>query len=111
MTVIRDSGLPGAYGGEGRFGGYAIHGSMDNILNTATGMAWVQGEFVATSPDGGSTITVWYTDQVDFGVAMARGNFTAGNGVGNDAGYRAAGTLQGTVVGPATLKGVDIGLC
>ncbi len=111
VTLIRDSRLLGEYGGEGRFGGYAIHGSMDNILNTATGMARVQGELVATSPDGGSSITVWYTGQVDFGAGMATGNFTAGNGVGNDAGYRAFGTLQGTVVGPATLEGVDIGLC
>jgi hypothetical protein len=111
ITTIRDSGLLGEYRGDGRFAGYTINGAMDNILNTATGMARVQGEFIATSPDGGSSITVWYTGQVNFGAAMARGNFTAGNGTGDDAGYRAAGTLKGTVVGPATLDGVDIGLC
>jgi hypothetical protein len=111
VTVIRDSGLMGEYKGGGRFAGYAISGAMDNILDTATGMARVQGEFVATSPDGGSSITVSYTGQVDFGAALATGNFTAGNGTGNDAGYRAFGTLEGTVVGPATLDGVDVGLC
>lgn len=111
VRVIRDSVLLGEFRGEGRFGGYDIRGTMDNIVNSATGMARVQGEFVATSPDGGSSITVWYTGQVDFGAGIARGNFTVANGTGRDAGYRAAGTIEGTVVGPATLDGVDIGLC
>lgn len=111
ISVIRDSVLLGEYGGNGRFAGYAIHGTMDNIVNTITGMARVQGEFIATSPDGGSSITVSYTGQVDFGAAVAHGNFVAGNGTGDDAGYRAAGTIEGMVVGPATLDGVDIGLC
>ncbi len=111
VSVIQDSVLLGEYGGDGRFAGYDIRGTMDNIVNTATGMARVQGEFVASSPDGGSSITVWYTGQVDIGAAMARGNFVAGNGTGDDAGYRAAGTIEGSVVGPATLDGVDIGLC
>ena len=52
-----------------------------------------------------------FRSTVDFNAAMATGNFTAGNGAGNNAGYRASGTLAGTVVGPATLDGVDIGLC
>jgi hypothetical protein len=111
VRVIRDSGLLGDFRGGGRFAGYAIQGSMDNIVNTANGMARVQGEFVATSPDGGSSITVWYTGQVDFGAAMARGNFTVVGGTGSDAGYRASGTIEGVVVGPATLEGVDVGLC
>jgi hypothetical protein len=111
VTVIRDSVLLGEYGGNGRFAGYAIRGTMDNIVNTTADMARVQGEFVASSPDGDSSITVWYTGQVDFGAAMATGNFTAGNGTGNDAGYRASGTIVGDVVGPATLEGVDVGLC
>ena len=111
VTVIRDSGLLGEYGGSGRFAGYGIQGTMDNILNTATGMARVQGEFVATSPDGASSITVWYTGQVDFGAGMAAGSFTAGNGTGADLGYRAHGTLEGVVTPPATLTGADVGLC
>lgn len=111
VTVIRDSGLLGEYGGDGRFAGYAIQGTMDNILNTATGMARVQGDFVATSPDGASSITVWYTGQVDFGAGMATGSFTAGNGTGADQGYRASGTLNGVVTPPATLNGADVGLC
>lgn len=111
VTVIRDSGLLGEYGGDGRFAGYAIQGTMDNILNTTTGMARVQGEFVATSQDGASSITVWYTGQVDFGAGMAEGAFTAGNGTGNDLGYRAHGTLEGVVTPPATLTGADVGLC
>jgi hypothetical protein len=111
ITVIHDSGLVGSYGGAGRFAGYAIQGTMDNILNTATGMARVQGEFVAKSPDGASSITVWYTGQVDFGAGMAHGAFSAGNGTGDDAGYRAHGTIEGVVTAPATLTGVDVGLC
>jgi hypothetical protein len=111
VAVTRGGHLVGEYGGTGRFAGYAIDGSIETIVNTTTGKARAQGEFVATSPDGGSSITVWYTGQVDFGAAMARGNFTAGNGSGDDASYRASGTLEGSVVGPATLDGVDIGLC
>lgn len=111
IAVTRDSGLLGDYRGDGRFAGYAIDGSQDAIVNTTTGMARVQGEFVATSPDGGSSITVSYTGQVDFGAGMARGNFVVVGGTGDDAGYRASGTLAGTVVAPATLEGADIGLC
>jgi hypothetical protein len=111
IAVTRDSGLLGDYRGAGRFAGYAVNGAQDAIVNTATGMARVQGEFVATSPDGGSSITVSYTGQVDFGAGMATGNFVVVGGTGADDGYRASGTLEGTVVAPATLEGADIGLC
>jgi hypothetical protein len=111
VAFTQDSRLLGDFGGNGRFAGYAIDGTMDIIANTATGMARVQGEFVATSPDGDSSITVWYTGQVDFGAGMATGNFVAGNGSGDDTGYRSAGTIEGSVIAPATLDGVDIGLC
>lgn len=111
IAVTRDSGLLGDYRGNGRFAGYAIDGAQNAIVNTATGMARVQGEFVATSPDGASSITVSYTGQVDFGAGMARGNFVVVGGTGDDAGYRASGTIEGTVVAPATLEGADIGLC
>src|SRR3954466_16055462 len=111
IAVTRDSGLLGEYGGDGRFAGYDINGTQDAIVNTTTGMARVQGEFPATSPDGASSIDVSYTGQVDFVGGMAMGNFVAGGGTGADAGYRAAGTLEGTVVGPATLDGADVGLC
>jgi hypothetical protein len=111
IAVTRDSGLLGDYRGDGRFAGYTIDGVQDAIVNTATGMARVQGQFVATSPDGGSSITVSYTGQVDFGAGMAQGNFIVVNGTGRDAGYRASGAIEGTVVAPATLDGADIGLC
>jgi hypothetical protein len=111
IAVTRDSGLLGDYRGDGRFAGYTLDGAQDAIVNTATGMARVQGEFVATSPDGGSSITVSYTGQVDFGAGMAQGNFVVVDGTGNDAGYRASGTLEGAVVAPATLEGADVGLC
>ena len=84
---------------------------MDIIQNTATGMARVQGEFTATSPDGESSIVVSYTGQVDFGAAMATGNFVVVGGTGGDAGYRASGTIEGMVIPPATLQGMDVGLC
>lgn len=111
IAVTRDSSLLGGYGGEGRFAGYSIEGEMDLILTTVTGMARVQGEFTATSPDGGSSIDVRYTGQVDFAGGTATGNFVVVGGTGNDAGYRAAGTIEGTVVASATLGGADIGLC
>jgi hypothetical protein len=111
VAVTRDSVLLGDFRGDGRFAGYDIEGVQDAIVNTATGMARVQGEFTATSPDGDSSITVWYTGQVDFEARMATGNFVVLGGTGNDAGYRAAGTIEGTIVGPATLEGTDVGLC
>lgn len=111
VAVTRDSVLLGDFRGDGRFAGYSIEGVQDAIVNTMTGMARVQGEFTATSPDGGSSITVWYTGQVDFEAGMATGNFVVLSGTGNNAGYRAAGTIEGTIVGPATLEGVDVGLC
>jgi hypothetical protein len=111
VAVTRDSVLLGDFRGDGRFAGYAIEGVQDAIVNTATGMARVQGEFTATSPDGDSSITVSYTGQVDFGAGVATGNFVVLGGTGNDAGYRAVGTIEGMVVAPATLEGADIGLC
>jgi hypothetical protein len=111
IAITRDSGLLGEYGGDGRFAGYDINGSQSAIVNTTTGMARVQGEFTATSPDGGSSIDVSYTGQVDFVGGVAMGNFVAVGSTGADAGYRAAGTIEGTVVGPATLDGADVGLC
>jgi hypothetical protein len=111
IAVTRGSGLVGEFGGAGRFANYVIAGSMDIIQNTASGMARVQGEFTAVSPDGGSSITLSYTGQVDFGAAMASGNFVVVDATGTDAGYRASGTLEGTVVPPGTLRGMDIGLC
>ena len=111
VAVTRGSGLLGDYRGDGRFAGYAIDGSQDAIVNTAAGTARVQGEFVAASPVGASSITVSYTGQVDFDAGLARGNFVVVDGTGDDAGYRAAGAIEGTVIAPATLEGADIGLC
>jgi hypothetical protein len=111
FRMVSGSGFLGEYRGDGRFAGYAIDGSQDAVVNTATGMANVRGWFTATSPDGGSSIEVFYTGQVDFDAGMAKGFFTASGGSGDDAGYTARGTIEGTVVGPATLDGADIGLC
>lgn len=111
IAVTRDSVLLGDFRGDGRFAGYSIAGVQDAIVNTATGMGRVQGEFTATSPDGDSSITVWYTGQIDFEGEMATGNFVVLGGTGSDAGYRGAGTIEGTIVGPATLEGADLGLC
>ena len=109
--MTRDSVLLGDFRGDGRFAGYDIAGVQDAIVNTATGMARVQGEFTATSPDGESSIAVWYTGQVDFEAGMATGNFVVLDGTGDNAGYRAAGTIEGAVIAPATLQGADVGLC
>jgi hypothetical protein len=111
IAATRDAGLIGSFGGNGRFADYVIDGVPTLILDTATGMARAQGTFVATSPDGGSSITVTYTGRVDFAGGTATGNFVAGNGTGADAGYRASGTLTGDVIPPATLVGINAGLC
>jgi hypothetical protein len=111
FRMTTDSGLLGEYTGDGHFAGYSIDGTQDAIVNTATGMAQVRGAFTATSPDGGSSFDVLYTGRVDFGAGMATGYFTASGGAGNDAGYSASGTIEGAVVGPATLDGADVGLC
>jgi hypothetical protein len=111
VAVTRDSVLLGDFRGDGRFAGYDIAGVQDAIVNAATGMARVQGEFTATSPDGDSSIAVWYTGQVDFEAGMATGKFVVLGGTGDDAGYRAAGTIEGVVVASATLQGEDVGLC
>jgi hypothetical protein len=111
VAVTRGSGLVGEFGGSGRFADYAIAGSMEIIQNTASGMARVQGEFTAISPDGASSITLSYNGQVNFGAARATGNFVVVDATGADAGYRASGTIEGTVVAPGTLQGIDVGLC
>src|SRR5215218_8164786 len=87
IAVTRDSVLLGDFRGDGRFAGYSIDGAQDAIVNTQTGMARVQGEFTATRPDGNSSITVWYTGQVDFEAGTATGNFIVLGGTGDDAGY------------------------
>ena len=111
FTMTTGGGLLGEYTGDGRFAGYSIDGTQDASVNTATGMAQVRGAVTATSPDGGSSFDVLYTGRVDFGAGMATGYFTASGGTGKNAGYTASGTIEGMVVGPATLDGADIGLC
>ena len=107
FRMTTESGLLGEYKGDGRFAGYSIDGTQDAIVNTATGMAQVR----ATSPDGGSSFGVLHTGRVEFGAGMATDYFTASGGAGNDAWGSASGTIEGTVVGPATLDGADVGLC
>lgn len=111
VTFIADSGLVGDFRGTGRFAGYRIVGSQDAVVNDATSVGQVQGEFTATSPDGGSSLTIRYTGRVDFATGTATGHFVVVGGTGELAGYHAAGTIEGTVVGPATLDGADVGLC
>jgi hypothetical protein len=111
IAVTHESVLLGDFRGDGRFAGYSIEGVQNAIVDTVTGMGRVQGEFTATSPDAESAITVWYTGQVDFEAGTATGNFVVLGGTGDDAGYRTAGTIEGTIVGPATLEGADVGLC
>lgn len=111
VSYTHAAGLLGEYGGDGRFAGYAIQGEQTLILDTTTGTARAQGHFVASSPDGSGSIEVGYAGLVDFGAGMATGTFSAGSGMGSDAGYHATGTLSGMVVGPATLEGVNAGLC
>jgi hypothetical protein len=78
---------------------------------TVTGMARVQGEFTATSRRCGSSMMVWYRGQVEFEAGMPEGNVVVLDGTGGDAGYRASGTIEDSVVGLATLQRADLGLC
>ena len=62
--------------------------------------------------DGGSMMSMPDGAVMPLPDAATGGGFDAGSGgTGNDAGYTASGTIEGTVVGPATLDGADIGLC
>jgi hypothetical protein len=111
ITFVRDSGILGTYGGDGRFAGFAIDGLQDLTINGATNRVRVRGGFTATSPDGGSTFFVRYTGEVDLATGAATGHFVAKDGTGALAGFHAVGTIQAQLVGPATFDGVDIGLC
>jgi hypothetical protein len=111
ITTVRDSGILGIYGGDGRFAGYGISGTQVLIVNNATNQATVRGTFTATSPDGSSSFLVRYTGKVDLTTGVATGIFTTSNGTGEAAGLRVAGSISAQLVGPLTFNGVDIGLC
>jgi hypothetical protein len=111
ITTVRQSGLLGSYGGEGRFAGYAIDGSQTLIVNATTNSARVHGRFTATSRDGLASFFVRYTGDVDLTTGVATGHFVAGDGQGALAGLRATGTIEAQLIGPATFAGSDIGLC
>jgi hypothetical protein len=110
VTVVRDSGVLGSYL-DGRLANYAINGLQDLRINTVTNQARINGSFTATSPDGASSISVRYAGRADLTTGKATGTFVVFDGTGTFAGYRAHGTIDAQLVGPATFQGVDIGLC
>lgn len=110
VTVVRKSGVLGQYE-SGRLAGYSIDGEQDLLVNNGTNMAQIHGGLTATSPDGTSSISLRYNGRADLDAGSATGTFVAGDGTGEFSGYRATGTIEATLVGPAAFRGVDIGLC
>jgi hypothetical protein len=111
ITTVRDSGILGSYGGDGRFSGYQISGEQVLIINNSTSQARVRGSFTASSPDGASSFLVRFNGEVDLTTGVATGNFSTGNGTGAAEGLRTAGRIEAQLVGPLTFNGVDVGLC
>jgi hypothetical protein len=109
-TIVRDSGVLGSYL-DGRLAGYGISGQQDLIINNVTQQAQIVGVFTATSPDGGSSLTVRYAGHADLSTGQATGRFVVLDGTGEFAGYHARGRIDAQLVGPATFQGFDIGLC
>jgi hypothetical protein len=110
IVRARNSGILGEYT-SGRFDGYTISGLQDLTLKQATGKATIKGSFVATSPDGHSSITLRYSGKADLVEAFAVGTFQALKGTGDLRGLRASGTIEADYLGNFTFSGVDIGLC
>lgn len=110
ITKAKNSGVLGEYT-SGRFDGYTISGLQNLTVNQATGQATIKGSFVATSPDGHSSITLRYRGEADLVQAIATGTFQAVNGKGDLKRYRASGTIEADYLGNFTFSGVDIGLC
>jgi hypothetical protein len=111
ITTVRDSGILGTYGGDGRFSGYQISGTQLLIVNSSTNHARVRGSFTATSPDGESSFVLRYSGEVDLTTGVATGTFAVGNGTGAADGLRAAGRIEAQLIGPLTFSGADVGLC
>jgi hypothetical protein len=109
-TIVRESGVVGQYQG-GRLDGYTITGMQALKINHVTNEAQIRGTLTATSADGASSLTVSYSGHADLNTGMATGSFVADSGTGEFAGFRANGTIEATLVGPAAFQGFDVGLC
>ena len=79
-TIVRDSGVLGSYQ-DGRLAGYAISGQQDIIINSVTQKAELPGMLTATSPDGGSSLTLRYAGHADLATGQAQKIDVAGDRV------------------------------
>ncbi|HVL26082.1 MAG TPA: hypothetical protein VM450_18460 [Thermomicrobiales bacterium] len=109
-TIVRDSGVLGSYQ-DGRLAGYAVNGVQDLVINNFTQRADINGTLTASSPDGGSSITLRYTGHADLKSGHATGTFVVVAGTGQFADDHMSGKISAQLVGPVTFQGVDIGLC
>ena len=110
IVKAKNSGILGQYT-SGRFTGFTISGLQELTLNQATGKASIKGSFVASSPDGESSITLRYQGKADLIAAVATGRFRATDGTGELDGFRATGQIEADYLGNFAFTGVDIGLC
>jgi hypothetical protein len=112
VQIFRDSGVGGAYT-SGFLSGYSLSGAQDIVLNSATKRSQLNGSFVATSPDGKSTLRVRYTGQADLTTGAATGHFVADEGSGALDGFRWTGTIAAQLVSqsPPTFTATDSGPC
>jgi hypothetical protein len=112
VTLFDDSGVGGQYT-SGFLAGYTLSGAQDIALNSQTNQGKLIGSFVATSPDGKSTLRVRYTGNADLVTGAATGHFRADGGTGKLAGFRWVGdiTAQMTSFSPPTFVATDSGVC
>lgn len=112
VTLFDDSGVAGQYL-SGFLAGYTLSGAQDIVLNGQTQKSNLHGSFVATSPDGKSTLTVRYSGDADLATGAATGHFQADDGTGQLAGVRWSGDIsaQMTTFTPPTFVATDSGQC
>jgi hypothetical protein len=112
VRFFRDSGVAGRYT-SGVLAGYTFSGAQDIVLNDATQQSNLTGAYVATSPDGTSTLAVRYTGHVDLTTGAATGHFVAAQGTGALRGFRWTGEIDARLVGltPPTFTSRHRGPC
>jgi hypothetical protein len=110
VTHFQNSGVAGSYT-SGFLAGYTLSGAQNIQRNDATGQAVLEGQSVATGPDG--TVTVHFTGSIDLTTGAAAGHFNVVSGTGAFAGFHWNGDISAQLVSltPPTFVGTNSGFC
>jgi hypothetical protein len=108
VLIFTDSGVGGSYT-SGFLAGSTISGAQHIMLNTQTNLSELNGEFVATGPQG--TLSIQYVGHADLSTGMATGQFVSAGGTGAFSDFHWQGRITARLVGPATFDAVDSGPC